>query len=442
MSGDSTTSTEARVRYLEQISQQLNQQMRVMKQLVSTEVADLKGVMQQQIAEIKQIVMHQDRVYQERIRRLESRVEQLSEFAMQVARSSGSAAAHHLLPLDAAAAGGDAGSPGRSLGGDAGGDDDEDAVKGIPGVLVKYKEKIDDIYDLYTHSNINVFHPTMNLTQFTKLMKDCKLCGFSTGEPAELLWMSVLRKLNARAGKRNRTDKRPGTTTVRSGKYPAYKKDSFAFERLEEIPRELFGDALAIVSSEKMGASRVDLTPEALFETFLVCEVLPHVEPALAARKAQPAMQSRSVVGASTIQEYQSSEAVQNIVNEYMNRIRDSCRDAVKAVQDYRDKTMDLDGFVEYARRHDLLPLISKPELREIFDVCVNLESLKKEGVKEGTLSRQQVLAALYHLADRIYGNPVFVDKYPTPESRVRKLLTKMYLLQPREPITESWKKP
>jgi hypothetical protein len=442
--------TEARVRYLEQISQQLNQQMRVMKQLVATEVADLKGVMQQQVAEIKQIVMHQDRVYQERIHRLEARVEQLSEFAMQVARSSGTVASSNVLPMDIMLAGGNGGgggeaSPGRQFD-DAGDDDDDDAVKGIPGIIAKYKQRIEDIYDLYTHSNINVFHPCMSLPQFTKMLKDCKLCGFAVGEPAELLWMSVLRKINAQLPRNVRRQiaaaRAPTTTGVRSGKYPNMKKDSFAFERLEEIPREAFGNALAFLSAELRGRDHPDMSPESVFETFLVCEVLPHVEPAIAVRKAQPALQSRSVLGASSIQEYQSSETVQNIMNDFMSRIRDGCRDAVRAVQDFRDKTMDLDGFVEFCRRHDLLPLISKPELREIFEVCANMDSLKKEGVKPGTLSRAAVMACLYHLADRIYGNALFVDKYPTPQARVQKLMSKMFLLKPKEPITETWKKP
>lgn len=441
--------TEARVRYLEQISQQLNQQMRVMKQLVATEVADLKGVMQQQIGEIKQIVMHQDRVYQERIHRLEARVEQLSEFAMQVARSSGTVASSNLLPMDIVVAGGEGGgadaSPGRQF--DEGGDDDDDeAVKGVPGIIAKYKGRIDDIYDFYTHSNINVFHPTMSLPQFTKLLKDCKLCGFSVGEPAELLWMSVIRKINAQLPKNVRrqiaASRAPTITGVRSGKYPNSKKDSFAFERLEEIPREAFGNALAFLAAELRGRDHPDRAVESVFETFLVCEVLPHVEPAIAMRKAQPAMQSRTIVGAASIQEYQSSEAVQATMNEFMSRIRDGCREAVRAVQDYRDKTMDLDGFVEFARRHDLLPLISKPELREIFEVCAGMDALKKEGIKPGTLSRAAVMACLYHLADRIYGNALFVDKYPTPQSRVQKLMSKMFLLKPKEPITESWKKP
>lgn len=441
--------TEARVRYLEQISQQLNQQMRVMKQLVATEVADLKGVMQQQIAEIKQIVMHQDRVYQERIHRLEARVEQLSEFAMQVARSSGTVASSNLLPMDIVVAGGegggDAASPGRQF--DEGGDDDDDdAVKGVPGIIVKYKGRIEDIYDFYTHSNINVFHPTMSLPQFTKLLKDCKLAGFAVGEPAELLWMSVLRKMNAQLPKSVKkqiaASRGPNITGVRTGKYPATKKDNFAFERFEEIPREAFGNALAFLAAELRGRNHPDMAPESIFETFLVCDVLPHVEPAIAMRKVQPAMQPRSIVGAASIQEYQVSEPVQGIMNDYMNRIRDGCRDAVRAVQDFRDKTMDLDGFVEFARRHELLPMISKPELREIFEVCANMDSLKKEGVKPGTLSRAAVLACLYHLADRIYGNSLFVDKYPTPQARVQKLMSKMFLLKPKEPITDSWKKP
>ena len=297
---EGTGTTESRVRYLEQLSQQLNQQVKVMKQLVATEVDDLKGVMQQQIAEIKQIVMHQDRVYQERIRRLESRVEQLSEFAMQVARSSGTVGTSNILPLEMLAAspgGGDESSPRKIVAEE----EDEDAIKGIPGVIAKYKDKIESIYDFYTKSNIQVFHPSMNLAHFTKLLKDCQLCGFDKGEPAELLWMTVLRKLNVAVGPHGGK-----STTVSTGKFLKNKRGSFAFERLEEIPRELFGDALAILSQEKLGANRTDMPPEAVFETFLICDLLPHIESAMDMRQSQPGLQSREVLGAASVQEYKT----------------------------------------------------------------------------------------------------------------------------------------
>ena len=83
------TSTQSRLQYLERLADELTKQVKVMKQLLQTELNDLKGGMHQQVTEIKQIVMHQDKIYQERIRRLETRVEQISEFSMHLARSKG-----------------------------------------------------------------------------------------------------------------------------------------------------------------------------------------------------------------------------------------------------------------------------------------------------------------------------------------------------------------
>ena len=300
----SELTTEARVRYLEQLSQQLTQQMTVMKQLVATEVQDLKGVVQQQVAEIKQIVMHQDRVYQERIRRLEARVEQLSEFVLHVARSSGHVAGTGIAPLEIAAVEG--ASPQRQL---PEADDDEDRIQGVPGVIAKYKSQIDEIYDFYTTSHIDVFHSTMSLSHFTKFLKDCRLCGFDQAQPAELLWMTVLRRLSAQEGKNRGKGK---------------KKENFAFERFEDIPKGKFGDALAILAQERAGRDRPDVLPEALFETFLVCEVLPRVEPLLGARHAHP-MTSRDAAGALSMQEYQS-ESVQALFDQNMHLIRQACK--------------------------------------------------------------------------------------------------------------------
>ena len=427
-----TESADARIRYLEQVTQQLHQQVKLMKQLVATEVADLKGVMQQQVAEIKQIVMHQDRVYQERIRRLESRVEQLSEFSMQIARTTGTVGQASTLPLDilAVSPGGAVGqgSPSRSIV-QAADDDDDDKIAGIPGVIQKYKDKIEAIYDYYTTSNIHVFHPAMTLSHFTRLLKDCKLCGFEAGEPAELLWMSVLRKLNVEQSKKKLGGTNAKATSVRSGKFSSSKRDNFAFERLEEIPKEYFGSALAILAQEKVGRQRADLSPEALFETFLVCEILPHVELKMDSSRGQPAMLAREVVGSASVQHYKT-EDVKSLIKEYMPRLKETFLASLRSVQDYRDTTLNLDGFVEFARTSDLLPLISKPDLRQIFMACAAVEKSHHPETKEDTISMSSFVLALYHLADRIYGTSLLADKYPTPEARVQKLLSKVYLLK------------
>jgi hypothetical protein len=129
------------------------------------------------------------------------------------------------------------------------------------------------------------------------------------------------------------------------------------------------------------------------------------------------------------VQHYKTEE-VKSLVKEYIPRLKESFNSCLRAVQDYRDTTLNLDGFVEFARTGDLLPLISKPDLRQIFIACSAVEKSHHPETKDDTISISSFILAIYHLADRIYGTPLLADKYPTPEARVQKLLSKVYLLK------------
>ena len=427
---------DVRVKYLEQLTKQLGDQVKVMKQLVSTEVADLKTVMQSQLAEVKQIVMHQDRVYQDRIRRLETRVEQLSEFSMQLARTTGSSGHMAHVPLDFGDRGAADGSPVReaSPGADDDDDIDDDKHRGVGGVINKYADKISRIYQFYTTSNIQVFHPAMTMEHFTKMLRDCRLCDFDSGTPAELLWMAVMRKLGKNRARRQQS-RLKHASTITTGKFTATKSNqhSFAYERLDEIPANHFGEALFYLSIEKLGKHRSDLPPETVFDTFLVTEIFPNVDVRM---ERHAAALTTDMVGAESIQAYKTPE-VKAVMKEYLPRIRESFHECI-AYTDYMEAQkpqpyMNLDGFVELVRRHHLFPLITKPDIRQIFLACQSIEAAKNPDAAKrggGYTSEKALILALYHLADRIYGDRLYADQFPTPEARVRKLLAKMFLLE------------
>lgn len=442
-------SVDARVRYLEQITKQMGEQVRVMKQLVATEVADLKSAMQVQVAEVKQIVMNQDRVYQDRIRRLEARTEQLSEFCLHLAKSSGSSGALRLLPpelLNADVANEAAHDAQKSRSGGAFGeeskggfgDEDEDAeIHTVDAVAAKYKEKLDAIYRYYTTSNINVFHPAMTLPHFTKLLRDCHLCDFGSDTTAELLWMAVMRRLGKKRKRRAANHMRNATTLV-TGRGPLLsgKKtvENWAQERLDEIPREAFPDALYILAMEKLGKHRADLSPDRVFEAFLLTDIFPVLDQKLdqasgITNPAVPGTQDRAVTLAA-LEAYKTPE-VKNVMKEYMSKIRAEFKTSVNVAMNGRDsENMSLDAFVEFVRRQDLMPLISKPDLRQIFTVCAAIEAQKNPKAVADTITVPGLVNAMYHLAERIYGDILFADKYPTSEARVRKLTAKMFLLK------------
>jgi hypothetical protein len=450
---DSTSSaTSARIRYVEKLVEQVAQQNNSTKMLVNTEVEDIREIMAQQIAEVKQIVIYQEKVYQERIRRLEARVEQLSEFALQLARSSSQTGVVGKIPLDLLAGpGGLAGTveghpddTPAAAADDA--DDDEEMEPGPDGVLKKYMRKIDAIYLNYTATASQVAHPSMTMTHFCKFLKECRLAGFEQAEPAELLWMAVIRKIQASRGKASKKSQLNVNRKLQiSGEKPVKKNDKFVFERLEEIERHEFPAALYHLALEKVGRWQPEATKESTLETFLLRDVFPHTDRALETAHSRLGPMSLTIqdptvsgqagnsTGAISIEEYRNDN-VKAVIREYISRLKEAFNNATRATQGVADgEFMHINGFVELVRKHDLLPCISKSDLRYIFMVCAQHERSGKPEKFEGTKGECVTTASLprlvYYLADRVYGDPLFVAQFPTPEARVEKLLAKMFLL-------------
>ncbi|ORC90519.1 uncharacterized protein TM35_000083170 [Trypanosoma theileri] len=466
-------SVEARLYHAEQQVDQLNQQVKLLKQLVTTEVHELHQFMEQQVAEVKEAVMHQDKIYQERMNKLEIRIHQLSEFCLHLASSSGyTGSTRGIIPFNGVSlSSSDHGTVKQettianmntsSL--DGNNDEDNSNTKTVDGILNKYKNRIDAIYDFYTASAIDVFHPTMTISHFSHFVKDCQLCGLSQGTSAELLWIAVMRSLNAKQSK-NLTEKKNQNRDIRQGSSSSsssssskiQNKDLFVYQRLETIPKNLFGEALYILAKEKYrqkrssevttlsglaNVSTLDEKPEETFLTFLLYHIFPYVDSVMEEKQRQDNLSSYSVINHDVekvdfstslendiIQEYKT-DTVKAVVKEFMGRIKECFSSAIKTAQGYHCTVMNLDGFVEVARRYELLPLIRKSHLRQIFLSCSELEREKHPEAEEGTISVGTFLLALYYLADGIYGDSLMRKQFPTPEARVKKLLTKMFFL-------------
>lgn len=455
---DSTTSaTSARIRYVEKLVEQVAQQNNSTKMLVNTEVEDIREIMAQQIAEVKQIVIYQEKVYQERIRRLEARVEQLSEFALQLARTSSQTGVVGKIPLDLLTGpGGLAGTVDghpddtpAAAAAEAAAEEDDEMEPGPDGVLKKYQRKIDAIYLNYTATASQVAHPSMTMTHFSKFLKECRLAGFEQAEPAELLWMAIIRKIQAaraRSGKKQQLNvNRKLIISHQPGNKATKKKDNFAYERLDEIEREEFPIALFHLAMEKVGRWQPEATQEATLETFLLRDVFPHTDRALENAHSKlgsmsltlqdPTVVGNSVgaMGSINIEEYRNDN-VKAVIREYISRLKESFNNATRTTQGVVDSEfMHIDSFVEMVRKHDLLPSITKTDLRYIFMICAQQERSNKPEKFEGTKGECVTTASLprlvYYLADRVYGDPLFVAQFPTPEARVEKLLAKMFLL-------------
>eukprot|EP01059_Diplonema_ambulator_P012376 TRINITY_DN22660_c0_g1_i1.p1 TRINITY_DN22660_c0_g1~~TRINITY_DN22660_c0_g1_i1.p1 ORF type:complete len:462 (+),score=109.14 TRINITY_DN22660_c0_g1_i1:41-1387(+) len=446
MEGDS--SFEGRLRYLEQGSQQLKQQMQMMKTLVTTEVDELKGVLRQQVEDMKEIIIHQDRLYQERIRRLEARVEQLAEFSMHLAQSKGM-----MGTLKTDVNNSTLESPGRGppavgrqldvetplpqavLGGarDSDGDDDFHERSGLHAIIHKYKDKIMQVYKHYTETASRALHPVMTLHQFSKFTKDCGLCNSSQGgtvsvnsylPPPELLWMNIMRRLPKKKGKR-------GAAT----------SSQFAFERVQEIGADSFPDALVILAEEQYGRDRQDMDRPQVVELFLVNDVFPVTDLKISEASAKKTVQlekRHTSKAASSINDYYDNDDVKESLKEYRVKLNNTYQKYVTKYHTIykRSDKLSLQGFSDFIRDHQLLPLINKADVRQIFLNVVQTQSAMSyaEGghqpaAEDLEIDKKGFLMALRHVAEHIYGERAMAEKYQTPDARMRKLLSKVYLL-------------
>eukprot|EP01061_Rhynchopus_euleeides_P001943 TRINITY_DN11463_c0_g1_i2.p1 TRINITY_DN11463_c0_g1~~TRINITY_DN11463_c0_g1_i2.p1 ORF type:complete len:453 (+),score=186.17 TRINITY_DN11463_c0_g1_i2:105-1463(+) len=444
-------SLEGRLRYIEQASQQLKQQMQVMKTLVTTEVEELRGVLRQQVEDMKQIVIHQDRLYSERIKRLEERVQQLAEFSMHLAQSKGMMGSlsreQVSLPVDSPAtarkpsliAEPEAPLPAAPVAaiGFAHDSDDEDidGRGGYQAILAKYSEKINQVYRHYTETASRALHPVMTLQQFTKLTKDCGLCNSSAGgtvavnaylPPPELLWMNVLRRLPQKRKK---------------GKLSS---GNFAYERVQEVTREVFPDMIVVLAEEQYGRDRPDMDRAQVVELFLVNDLFSVTDQKIASAENQKLHQRekrQTPHAASSINDYYDNEDVRDCLKQYRTKINNTYQLYVERTKSRKgNKNLTLQGFSDIIKDHGLLPLISKSDVREIFlNVLHSQEVLSAMGYTASQLESKQVddlevdrkgfYMTLRHVAEHIYGDRSLAEKYPTPDARLRKLMSKMYLL-------------
>ncbi|ESL10802.1 hypothetical protein TRSC58_01458 [Trypanosoma rangeli SC58] len=460
-------SVETRLYHAEQQIQHISQHLGLLKKLITTEVSDLRKSIEQQVAEVKQLVMYQDRLYQEKVSKLEERIQQLSEFCLHLARATGHAYPEVALvptemivippevqPLQRVAF-----SVNKNAmlpdGGDNNDENQNEKLEDVDAILETYKDRINTMYDFYTTSSTEVFHPTMTMTHFSRMLKDCQLCGILQGTSAELLWMAVIRSLN-RTQRKHFDNGQAQNRGITLGKYVSttQQKNLFAFQRLETIPKELFGEALYLLAMEKhrlrqlsdgaalsVTASSLDEKPKDVFLAFLLYHIFPYVDAVIEEKERLHGLVLHpgfSGIGEgndtllsmkNTLILSYKTNAVASIVKEFMRLIKEGYTIAIKSAQGYSATMMNLDGFVEVARRHELLPLIRKPVLRHIFLCCCAVEKEEHPEVEEGAISVGTFLLALYYLADQIYGDPLMGKRFSTPEARIKKLLSKMFLL-------------
>ncbi|CAJ1034877.1 hypothetical protein Q4I30_006942 [Leishmania utingensis] len=353
--------------------------------------------------------------------------------------------------------------------------------------------RVEQVFDFYAASHVadaELLYPAIHLPQFTTMVRDSALDRGRRPLLPELLWMTVLRDLPF-AGRRERTDRRHGSTLLLPRVFNddslfhpvATRRDLFVHERLRSITKTEFPRALYVVFRVAVHNGHESASVHKTFCTYLSQHFLPAVEHRIRRRKASraflvnakaarfaPSAPSppakppdplaasdlpKAAAGvcpspptlADIVATYSNDTEVQRALRQFTPQLKQCFRHAVRCLPTCRteDARMSIDAFVECARQRQLLPLISREQLRDIFAFCLTLDGYSARGAAEsGELVTKQAAtltirdsitclsftAAVYCLAEVIYGGaPLLREQYASPYARISKLLVKMFIL-------------
>jgi len=425
---------ETRLRSLEDFCAHLNKQVLVMKKSIETKLSDMQFHVEAQVDEIRKIVVQQDRIYRERIRRLDERIEQLSTLALRLARNTcattvvgglGLIEGLEAPPLvdfekvfgddDFAAAATSSASCLSALPNDS-----VSAADDVPiakDVLRRHMAEIGETFDHFVGSrrHSDSRRRAMDLEVFGRLVKDLGLLGpdaSGRGASPELLWMKVIQKVAP--------DEHPATAAHHGW----------------ELRPEQFAAALEVLAAEAAHRRPPGLLPGVQLELFLTEDLFPRAARTPQRRGAAEAdPDGDAPVDLDAISDEYGSEAVGRLFHHRHAALRDRFRECVGR-QQVKSRGFLLASFIDLLRAHGLLSFITKPTARRIFDGCVTRDRLgrspspspgaKARGPQEAGLDFDGFVLALKAVAHVVYGGPECDSAYPTPASRVQKLLSKL----------------
>lgn len=350
-------------------------------------------------------------------------------------------------------------------------------TKSISSVVSDLKSRLDAVFEFYTAAsaaNAALLHPTMHLSHFTVMVRDAGLCSGRHPVPPELLWMAVVRSVPP-ASARAVPSRRTGTTLLHTRVYGdksdagghARHKDVFARERLQYISREQFSEALYAVYCTTHSHSPTGEAPPTArdFRQFLVETFLPAVEQRIRRREVKTsafefvkastrdhstsspmpeapvafAASSATAGGGSSpafagaVVVYEADENCQKLVRQFSSHLKQAFMTAVRCPAHLRlsEARMNLEAFIECVRHHQLLPLVSRAAIKEIFLFCLTAPSKARSvGAPDECISYPSFVLAMYCLAEQLYGNDLLLQQqYPSAQARLSKLLVKMFVL-------------
>ncbi|KPA76740.1 hypothetical protein ABB37_07570 [Leptomonas pyrrhocoris] len=345
---------------------------------------------------------------------------------------------------------------------------------GVDSAVDSLQTRLDEVYDFYTAtsaSNADLLHPVMNLSHFTNMVRDAGICGGRRPVQPELLWMAVMRSYSL-ATTRDDTARRVGSTLLLPRVYGDEKQSTqqalFARERLQCISRIQFSDALYVVYCSAFSRMH-DATPSPeRFRDFLVRTFLPNVEHRIHRRESRkklhvpsemassnsatspPSPEASMVLSASftklnnvatnvtaipladVVAAYEVDEAVRKLGQQFTPHLKNAFVRAVQSPPHLQlDKArMSMETFLECIRQHNLLPLVSKRQVKAIFRFCLNAQPAAPNAKEDECIAYPSYVTAMYCLAELIYGSDSMLrGRYPSLCARLSKLFVKMFVL-------------
>ncbi|KAK7194741.1 hypothetical protein NESM_000394100 [Novymonas esmeraldas] len=465
-------SADARLTQAQDEAADLRRQVATLKDTLETELERMRVEVDGQLSNAKQFLLCREAGSLARVERLESEIRSLTlayEEAIDaeevlgaeeaaalcsdrrtctaVAQRSPSAARSEGYPPEAGRASGDDALVG--------------AVRDAVDALLPRLDRVFDFYTAVPASDTELLRPAMHLPQFTTMIRDSALDRGRDARSPELLWMAVFRDLPP-AGGHARVTRRPGSTLLAPPVFDdgslsqsaVAKDDLFSRGRLRSIAKADFPRALCVVFRATAHCPPDGPTASGALRVFLAEVFLPAVEGSIrrrtAARTLPTSVDSSAACPsfAGVVAAYSCDAGVQAVMQQFTPHLRRCFRAAVRCPPAVRteDARMSIDAFVESVRQQQLLPLISRAQLKDIFAACLPLDSQSTAAAAEGhrrpakrAAPRTEpdsvsystfTTAAVFCLAEVIYGGvPTLRDQYPSPCSRVSKLLVRMFVL-------------
>jgi hypothetical protein len=341
----------------------------------------------------------------------------------------------------------------------------------IRSAVVDLQDRLEVVFDFYTAAsaaNAELLHPAMHLAHFTTMVRDAGLCSGRRPVPPELLWMAVMRSFSS-ASSQVKAPRRTGRTLLLPRVYDGdenqqERKRAFTRERLQCIPHPQFSEALYVVYCTVFPRAHGSPPSKEEFRRFLVSTFLPAIEGRIHRREPRESMHefvsvtssgratspsspevsaafsmpTRSLHSLSTarfadvIPSYEKDEGVRQLVRQFSPHLKRAFLKAVQCPAHLRlsEVHMGLEAFIECVRRHDLLPLVTRAQLKSIFLFCLNSRCAGPGANTGECLTYPSFVTTMYCLAEQVYGrDSVLQQQYPSPQARLSKLLVKVFVL-------------